>query len=450
MSTEVESTSRRVLRSVILIVMLLLLGGMIAGGLYALRQAPPKRELAILPPLVETMYVHAQDVVEYFVGYGSANPIHRAQIAAELSATVVERVGDLREGAAVTRGQILLRLDDRQYRHLFARAEAFAAAERASLEELSVEDKGLAGLIATAQRETHVAREERNRVARLLEQELAAKKEFDFANLAYQQAQRVLQEYELQSARLGPRRVRIAAAIRGYEEEAALTRLNIDRCEIRAPFDAHIESLYVDVGDHVVAGVVLATLIDPTRVEVAVRLPASIHDRVHVGAPCRLTSESTLGSQWTGLIARVGPTADARTRTFAAYVVIDNAGQAQFGQPINRLAGGLPALVPGVFVTARIQGPTHPDRILVPRRACRDGRVFVVEDNRARARSVVVERYLEDQAMVRGDGHSPRRAGAGLRSGDRVILSRLDRLVDGSPVRTREPTSVADKAESLP
>lgn len=450
MSTEVESTSRRVLRSVILIVMLLMLGGMIAGGLYALRQAPPRRDLAILPPLVETMYVHAQDVVEYFVGYGSANAIHRAQIAAELSATIVERVGDLREGAVVARGQILFRLDDRQYRHVFARAEALAAAERASLDELAVEQQGLAGLIATAQRETRVAREERNRVARLLEQELAAKKEFDFANLAYQQAQRVLQEYELQSARLGPRRVRIAATIRGYDEEAALARLNIDRCEIRAPFDAHIDSLHVDVGDHVVPGVVLATLIDPTRVEVAVRLPASIHDRVHVGAPCRLTSESTpskrlaAGSQWTGLIARVGPTADARTRTFAAYVVIDNAGQAQSGET------DLPALVPGVFVTARIQGPTHPDRILVPRRACRGGRVFVVEDNRARARSVVVERYLEDQAMVRGDGHSPRRAGAGLRSGDRVILSRLDRLVDGSPVRTREPTSVADKAESLP
>ncbi len=433
MPTEVESTSRRVLRSVILIVMLLILGGMIAGGLYALRQAPPKRELAILPPLVETIDVHAQDVVEYFVGYGSANPIHRAQIAAELSATVVERVGDLREGAVVARGQILLRLDDRQYRHLFARAEALAAAERASLEELSVEEKGLAGLIATAQRETHVAREERNRVARLLEQELAAKKEFDFANLAYQQAQRVLQEYELQSARLGPRRVRIAATIRGYEEEAALARLNIDRCEIRAPFDAHIESLYVDVGDHVVPGVVLATLIDPTRVEVAVRLPASIHDRVHVGALCRLTSESTLGSQWTGLIARVGPTADAQTRTFAAYVVVDNAGKAQ-------------PLVPGVFVTARIQGPTHPDRILVPRRACRDGRVFVVEGNRARARSVVVERYLEDQAMVRGDPGAP--GLAGLQSGDRVILSRLDRLADGSPVRTRDAKSAEDHREA--
>lgn len=429
-----ESSSKRVVRSIIWIVLFLSLGGVVAGGLYAARKAPPKRELAALPPLVETMEVLAQDVVERFVGYGSARAIHRAEIAAELAATVVERVDDIREGSVVSDGQVLFRLDDRQYRHASARAEALAAAERASLEELAVEEQGLARLIATAERESRVARDERSRVAALFEKDLAAKKEFDFANLAYHQAQRVLLEYELQTARLGPRRSRLLATIQGFEEEAALARLNIDRCEIKAPFDAHVAALHVDAGDHVVPGAVLATLIDPSRVEIPVQLPASIHDRVRPGAACRLTSESSSRSVWTGSVARVSPTADTQTRTFAAYVIVDNAVQER-------------PLVPGVFVTAEIQGPTHPDRILVPRRAVRNGRVYVVVDNRSEAREVVIERYIEDRAMVRGE----------LRSGDRVILSRLDRLANGSPVRARakESTivqteaSTADKGGSL-
>ena len=419
-----ESNSRRVLRSILWIVLLLFSGGAVAVGLYAVRKAPPKREMAVLPPLVETMEAKAQVVVEHFVGYGSARAIHRAEIAAELSATVIERVDDIREGSVVAEGQVLFRLDSRQYEHAAARVEALAAAERASLEELAVEEEGVARLIATAERETRVAREERNRVAGLFEKDQATKKEFDFANLAYQQAQRVSLEYELQGSRIGPRRTRLLATIQGFEEEAALGRLNIERCEIRAPFAAHIDSLHVDAGDHVVAGIVLATLIDPSRVEVPVQLPGSIHDRLHRGAVCKLRSESSTESSWSGTIARISPAADAQTRTFAAYVVVDNAAHDR-------------PLVPGVFVTAEIEGPSHPDSILVPRRAVRNGRVYVVVDDRSRARVVHVDRYIEDQAMVSGE----------LQSGDRVILTRLDRLADGSPVRTRETKSTVVQTE---
>lgn len=421
--SETESRSKRIWRSVLWIVVLLTVCGAIARGLYAARQTPPKREVATLLPLVETMTVQAQNVVEQFVGYGSAKVIHEAKIAAELFTTVVERVDDIRDGAVVTEGQVLFRLDSRQFRHASAQAEALAAAERASLDGLLVEEQGLARQVATAKQELRVARDERSRLTGLFEKELATKKEFDFSNLQYQQAQRIVQKYELQVSRLGPQRERYRATIRGYEEEAALARLNIDRCEIRAPFDAHVTSLHVDVGDYVGAGLVVATLVDPSRVEVAIHLPASIHDRVKPGANCRLTSESSTGSGWTGSIARVSATADAQTRTFAAYVVVDNSVQAQ-------------PLVPGVFVTATIEGPTHSDRILVPRRAVRGGRVFIIEGDHAKVCIVSVDRHIGDQAMVRGE----------LKSGDRVILTRLDRLADGSPVRTRGKSSTRVQA----
>ena len=95
-------------------------------------------------------------------------------------------------------------------------------------------------------------------------------------------------------------------------------------------------------------------------------------------------------------------------------------------------AGGV--LLPGTFVRAEVRGPVYPDRILVPRGAFREGRVLVVEQAKARARSVTPQLFIEDRAMISGD----------LRSGDRVILSHLDKLADGSPVRIRAEEPLPD------
>lgn len=426
-------------RSIVAIAVLLGVGAGLGYVLLAIRVDPPRREFAALPPLVESMVVRADDVVEHFVGYGTARAFRSANIAAEVAATVVERVNDIRAGSAVARGQVLIRLDDRQYRHVLHRAEALADAEQASLDELTVEARSLKQLVKTAEQELRVARDEKVRVSRLFERNLAAKKEFDFASLAYQQARRVLLGYEREYAKTDPRRARVAASKRGYDAEAALAQLNIERCEITAPFGGVIHSLMVDVGDRVAPGSIALTLLDPSRVEIAIQLPASIHDRVRVGTTCRVESESQIETVWHGTVARKAPAADERTRTFAVYVIVDNTQYADPPPiPSSRgdhrgVAGGL---LPGAFVRAAVRGPVHRGGILVPRGACREGRVFVVEDGVARERSVTIERFIEDRALVRGDLHN----------GDRVILSHLEKLADGSPVRISRRSAPAPLA----
>lgn len=125
------------------------------------------------------------------------------------------------------------------------------------------------------------------------------------------------------------------------------------------------------------------------------------------------------------MVTRIAPTADERTRTFAVYIVVDN------------IEGESGELVPGMFVRGQVDGPLHHGAILVPRGACRAGRVFIVEDDLARIRSVTIERFIEERAMVSGD----------LQSGDRVILSHLGKLADGSPVRLSPERSAASTAQ---
>lgn len=433
----------RVLLSILLIVVLLGGGAGVAGVLYAVREEVARRDVAAQPPLVESIVVTAETVTERFVGYGSAQPVRAADLAAEVSGRVVELVNDIRAGSIVTKGQSLVRLDDREYLRMLDRANALADADQAGIDELTAEAEKLEELIKTAEDELRVARDEYLRVAGLYEEAHAAKKEYDFASLAWQRSRRVLQGYQMSADKIAPRKARLAASRRARLSDAELAKLNVERCTIGAPFDGTIQALMVEIGERVGPGSVLMTLIDPSRVEVAIRLPAAVYDRTRVGAACRIESESLPGVSWHGQVARVAPAADETTRTFAAYVIVDNAEQSQ-------------PFIPGMFVGAEVQGPVYEDRILIPRGAIRDGCVLVAERGDppnatglaphaagrgtnssvgvapvqwvARQRSVSVELTfggLGDRAIVSGE----------IASGDRVILSHLSQLGDGSEVR---------------
>ena len=92
--------------------------------------------------------------------------------------------------------------------------------------------------------------------------------------------------------------------------------------------------------------------------------------------------------------------------------------------------------MPGLFVRARIAGPTWNDVIVVPRGIVQSGNVYVFEDSLARRRTVRIERHLFDRSIVRG-----------LQPGEIVITSNLDALYDQAPVRmerAEEPISDGD------
>lgn len=410
-----DSEKPKVIRSLILITILIAGGIGLAQVLYAMRKEPPKREEGRAAPFVEYLVMQSEDVVERFIGYGTAKADRAVTLASQVRSTVTELVDGLEAGSIVVEGQLLVRLDVREYGHVLDRVSALADADSAALAELEAEARMLQALLATSEQELRVARDEKARVADLFERNLAAKKEYDFAILAYQQSRRVKQGYEMELAKNGPRQARIEASIRGHEADVSLAALNVSRCEVRAPFGGTISELGIDLGVQVTIGSPLLSIIDPTRVEVPIQLPVAVYSRVRVGVNCRLESESMPGVTWSGRLARMGVSADQATRTFAVYVDVNNEEQP------------LP-LIPGAFVRAVVEGPTYRDRLLVPRGVIRDGRLLVADQSIVAQRTVAIERFLGDRAMVTGE----------LKPGDRVILSHLDRLAPRATVRLRE------------
>jgi len=393
----------------------LFIGG--AGGvayyMHTNKPEPQRGAPVAKAPLVDTVVLEAQDVRETLFGFGTARSDQQATLAAEVSAAIVEIVDDLHEGSAVDVGQSLVRLDDRQYQQDLFEAMAMVESARAELAQIKVERGNLGNLLEIATSDLDLNREELERVKGLYEQANAPKTEYDDARLAYQNALRAKQQLDNQLAMLEPQRLRLQAQLTGAEARSERAKLNIERCDIIAPFDGVVQELMVEIGDRVRIGSPILAIVNLDRIEVPLELPVSDRARTSIGAEAELTIESLPENSWKGSIARIAPVANERSRTFAVYVEIDNKTQDE-------------PLMPGVFVRAEMAGPEIHGALIVPRSAVIENNVYVANDHMAHKRRVSVHSYLGNRAVVAGE----------VRAGDKVIITNLDLLFDGAAVRT--------------
>ncbi len=84
-------------------------------------------------------------------------------------------------------------------------------------------------------------------------------------------------------------------------------------------------------------------------------------------------------------------------------------------------------MIPGYFVTAEVEGPLLRQVLAIPRGVIVEDHVFVVNDDVAHRRTVVIDRLVGELAVI----------SSGLESGDALILTNLDVLFDGAPVRVQ-------------
>ncbi len=432
---------RQIVISLLLVVVLL--GGGAGVGALLVRTAPqpPTNPTERPALLVRGLELRPQTVVEPIVGYGTARADRQARIATQVSGEVVELSPKLHVGELVEEGELLVRIDEREYQRQLERARSLLAADQAQLEQLSVQEQNVDRLIAIATTELEIAQREHQRVLDLFEAQQAPRRELDLARQGLEQARRELQTLENQKALFPQQRAVLLANRDLHQADAGLAELYLERCRIHAPFRGRLETVDVEIGERVGVGTRLFALLDPDLIEVPIELPVSLRDRVATGAKCELRLESNRDAAWSGQVARIAPSAAQATRTFSLFVEVDNTRQvdsvasglrARRAQPREGQAPAEPPLMPGLFLRARIDGPVWRDVLVVPRGVIQQDHVFLYNDGLARRRAVRIERYLFDQALI-----------SGLSVGDIVITSNLDALHDGAPVRLEPDAPVA-------
>jgi len=402
---------RKIIVSTILIAIFLGIGSGIAAYLVATKPQPVKINLNEPPVLVNAITVNPLTVIEPIIGYGTAKADRYARISAQVPGEVVELVNNLKVGDKVLAGQPIIRIDTKEYQHILEQANSALESVSAQLKVLDVEAQNLDHLMDIAKEELAIAQREYKRIKDLVDRKMAHNREYDLTQLALEKTKRTLLALENEKSVIPEKRAQLIAEQRNRQAEIKLAQLNLDRCEIVAPFDGRVDSLNVEVGERVNIGHYLISILDPESIEIPIELPASARQRVRVNSQCRLTVDSMSGKEWFGRVKRIAPSANELTRTFKLFVEVNNTEQEQ-------------ELVPGFFVRAHIEGPTLENVMVVPRGAVKNQSVFVHKDNKAFTRNIKIKRHLRDQSIV-----------AGLEEGSIVITSNLDTLFDGAPVR---------------
>jgi membrane fusion protein (multidrug efflux system) len=302
---------------------------------------------------VEIYVVSAAPLADRITAIGTIRSNEEVQIRSEVSGKV-EKVA-FREGAKVARGDVLIKINDSELRAQLARAQGRLA----------------------------IAMEEADRQQRLHADSLTSAR--DYSNAANEAG--------------------IARA------ETDLIRAQLEKTEIRAPFDGVIGLRSVSEGSYVSPLTPIASLQDLTPVKIEFAVPERYAGRIRVGDRITFSVEGAPGT-FQGTI-------------YAREAAIDAVTRALRIRATNPNDDG--ALIPGAFanvevVFAQREAITVPSFAIVPE--LKGHRVFLYHGGKAEARSVEIGTRSEDRVEVV----------SGIDVGDTLITSSLLQLKSGAAV----------------
>jgi len=321
------------------------------------------------------------------VSQGSVEPHQQSELIPEVNGRVKWVSSNLVAGGYFAANDVLLRIDDRDYRSAVARGQA--ALSRARAEE-------------------ELARFELARMEELVKNKLTSQSSLEAG----------LRNHRIASATLQDAKLALEQAKR-----------DLWRTEVRAPYDGLVRNERVDIGQYITRGQAIASVYASDSIEV--RLPVADRQLAYLDIPLGYRgeiddehrSEVLLSTEyggkryeWRGQLVRTEAEIDSRSRMVTAVVRVraeDNPDQ--------------PDLPIGLFVNATIKGRWVEDIITLPRAALRNGnQVLIVDpDNRLSFRTVEVMRHENDNILI----------STGLDTGEVINISPIQTVIEGMQVK---------------
>lgn len=148
------------------------------------------------------------------------------------------------------------------------------------------------------------------------------------ANRATQELARAQREFDNAEALLdrgvatADRVSQARAALAGAQSELTDVQQAADALTILAPFAGRVETLDINEGEFVSAGMEVGRLVDITPLTVAIQVPQQSLNRLSVGQPA--TVRFITGEERQGTVTFVGTSAASETRTFLAEIEVNN------------------------------------------------------------------------------------------------------------------------------
>lgn len=382
--------------------------GAIAGGVLGFKMLVGSKPEAKRKPverqgaLVEIMTVQPGAHQLRVDARGLVKPARTLTVMPQVSGVVLLQHPQLIEGGVIGAGEVLIKIDDIDYRLQVGQARAQLEQAKQSLEvEKARQSVALREWKLMGSKATNKARATRVPQVKMAE-----------ANVS---------------------------AARNTVQQAAVGR---KRAEIKAPFNAMVRMESVDVGQVVGPQSQVAELVGtdafwvealvPVRELPLITVPKADAPEIKGSAvKVVVINSGERALEREGRVVRLLGELDPQSRM--ARVIIE------VSDPLG-LASDTPKLLLNSFVKVIIDGPTRDDLIAVPRSALREGDQIwqISKDKTLAIKSVNVVRRLPEVVLVKG-----------LKAGDTIIKSRIASPVPGMTLRLDSPPAkIAQKADA--
>ena len=298
--------------------------------------------------------LHRGGVTSKPVGVTGTIEATQVDVSVKITGRIVERL--VKEGDRVTRGQVLVRLDDSELAADVKRLEAALRAAQATLRDLEkgarpqeIEDARAA--VSSVEATRTMTEREYQRTEQLFKQNLIAAQDVDRARQAYEvaKAQEWSARERLALVLEGPRPDQIDAArwqVTQAEAALAQARSRLREAIVVSPIDGVVLRKNLEVGETANPGVPILTLVDPKDVWLRAYVPETEVGRLKVGEPARVRVDAFPDRVFTGRLIEIGSEAEFTPRNvqtkkervnlvFRIKIQIDN--------PDGLLKPGLPA-----------------------------------------------------------------------------------------------------------
>ena len=283
------------------------------------------------------------------------------------------------DNQAVRAGDLLVKLDDRDYRAAFAKATAAVAARQAALSNLDARRRLQEAMVAQADAEIAAAdaevvrsRSDATRYHRLASDQYASVQRFqqadadnkkaiaaaDKARAALAAAQRRLDVIDTQKQQAG-------AALAQAEADHDLAQLNLGYTELRAPIDGTVGNRSARTGAYAMVGAQLISLVPAHGLWVDANFKESQLAHIRPGLPVSIEADVLPGQEFHGHVASLAPATGAQFSVLPPENATGNFTKIVQRIPVRILLDGdasrLGRLRPGLSVTARVDGRLNSD-----------------------------------------------------------------------------------------
>jgi len=373
-------------------IFIIIFGLAICSILIFTKPVAKPEEIKRIPPIVQTESLSPESISMAIVSQGTVIPRTESQIYPEIAGRVIYVSPKLYEGSSFKKGDVLLKIDPKDYELSIKSAEANLAAAKTNY--------------SIAKAESESAQEEWDKIGSGKATDLTLKK---------------------------PQLAQAKSSVEAAEADLERLNRNLEKTEIKAPYDGLVRKKNIDIGTVIAPGYLLASVYATDYIEV--KLPIPDEDLIFLDIPLdgsRIDSDNQptvlfkgiFGGKeitWEGSIVRMEAEIDPKNRM--AILI------GRVSKPYDISKHEIPLRV-GQFVEAEIVGKKFKNIYKINRDLIRNNNeVAIIDkaDSTIDFKAVNIIRYIDDIAFI----------DKGISSKTPICLTTLDIMYKGMKVQLK-------------